>query len=334
MYKFEKLKNTLLSNQTNEIKLTQDDLNRLIEGGLSQKAFISRSYFANDETHAIYNVWKSCGYICTKVDRINNFIILSRIDCNMNRIMSSDLIYSFFVNDVIPEFKAFITPFTYSELFRSRDIEQEKFNNYLINSNYTFLNFTGNQIPFEEFYSIVNSFDNNGTKLIYRMSHTYEGFVRYVFQTVLLNILPDSKIVIDSFYDWDKSSIIYFSDSMNEYSLRNAFQLYCDELDIKPGEILSKVKNIQLRQIQKPMIYSGCTPLEKLFYDYALTHFVEEVKNDRFIISPFLIEEMLNVSFLSYYKGFSYYTNRNFTKEIVVSSLKNRIIMEDEYYGK
>lgn len=324
MFKFEKLQTLLLKNNKDNIVLTKEELNDLIDGGLNENAFTSRSYFSNDPTHAIYLSWYRCGYYCSKVDRVNNSITLTKLSSSKDRILSSDVLYAYYFNNIFPDFTIIVTPFAFAEICRTRNIRQELLRDYLLNVRALFLNFNGQIISFDDFYTLVNYFGNNKEKLIYRMEGTYQDFVIYVFATCLVNLNVNVDNLIEYLKVSPKLNVDYFNEYTNRWSLRNVFNNLCKSLCAEYA--ILETKELNPRNLQKFM--TRCDPLELLFYDYALENFIEKYKDeDQFIIEPKIVEEMLNVSLLNICKNYAYLTDQIYTQRLLISSIRNRVLI-------
>ncbi len=326
MFKFEKLKQYLLKSNSQEIILSENDLNMLIDGGLNEGAFSSRSYFSNDKTHAIARAWFDCGYYCSRVDKYNKTITFKRIDAREKRMVSSDLLYRFYNQKQTPSFITIVSPFTFVEMCRI-GVNQNNLKEYLLSINAVFVDFTCSEISFDSFYDIVNG-KMDHIWLSTKMSHTYESFVNYVFATCFVNVGIDTDAII-RLLNYGKAPINYFSDYNNEYSLREVFKYMCDNIDSDKTieEISNEIIGLDIKQLQRFM--TEASPLEMLFYDFAVDNFIERWKKEqRFIISPKLVEEMLNVSLISIKKDLVYLTNQKDTQSLLISSVKNRVFIE------
>ena len=330
MFKFEKLKTALLNNKDETILLNEEQLNQLIDGGLPPNAFINRSYFSNDPTHSIFKAWYECGYVCTRVDRKNKYIVLTKVNPKLSPIISSDLLFVYFKGDVLPKYNLIISPFSFAEFFRKYRIDQNDLIAYLQKASCKYIDTVGNVVTFNEFYDIQNNFISRGQKLIYRMESTYQDFVRYVLATCIVNAVNDANEVVDYFSFKSNLPVIYFDDLMNKYSLTKLFNNTINEFEniCNLKCIQESIKKIDIKTVSR-FLLTSCTPLELRFYDYAFDNFINIYKETGTIdISPKLVEEMLNVSLLSRCKQYSYKTNQSFTGEILYGSIKSRIMVE------
>lgn len=329
MSKFQRLIDKLNKVIEDNVTLTEKDLNELIDGGLNDNAFSSRSYFANDGTHAIYKAWKSCGFYCSKIDRHEKYIVLTKISSSRQKMLSSDILYHYFKYSISPDFNIVITPFSFAEICRSKNVQQVELKDYLLSQNATFIDFEGKEISFNDFYTLINSFGGRNQKLSLRMSYTYEAFVIYVYATCLVNIGVSVDKIINYFETNPSLPIQYFNDLTNSYSLRASFNKMCSELDdsVNVLDAINEIKRLNYKEVQTFM--TDCSPLELLFYDYSLKNFIEQMKNeDRFVIPPKVVEEMLNTSLLNICKKYIYLTNQSFASDILLGSLKSRVIVD------
>jgi len=329
MTKFQKLIDKLNSVTDENVILTEKDLNKLIDGGLNDNAFSSRSYFANDGTHAIYKAWKSCGFYCSKIDRYERYIVLTKVSSSRQKMLSSDILFHCFKKSITPDFNIVVTPFSFAEICRSKNVQQAELKNYLLSQKATFIDFEGKEISFNDFYTLVNSFGGQNQKLSSRMSYTYESFVTYVYATCLVNIGVGVDEIINYYETRPFLPIQYFNDLTNSHSLRVSFNKMCLEIDdsINVLDAINRIKKLDYKEVQTFM--TDCSPLELLFYDYSLKYFIEQLNNeDRFVIQPKVVEEMLNSSLLNICKKYIYLTNQPFTSDILLGSIKSRVIVD------
>lgn len=329
MTKFQKLIDRLNNIIEENVVLTENDLNELIDGGLSDNAFSSRTYFANDGTHAIYKAWRSCGFYCSKIDRYEKCIVLTKTSSSRQKMLSSDILYHYFNNLITPDFNIVVTPFSFAEICRAKNVQQASLKDYLLSKKATFIDFEGKEILFDDFYTLINSFGGKNQKLTSRMSYTYESFVTYIYATCLVNIGVSVDEIIDYFEMRPLLPIQYFNDLANSYSLRISFNKMCEEVSdtTKVIDVINDIKKLNYKEMQTFM--TDCSPLELLFYNYSLKHFIDELKiNDRFVIQPKVVEEMLNVSLLNNCKKYIYLTNQSFTPDILLGSIKSRVVVD------
>lgn len=80
MPKFNRLKTKLELNKEPNLKVTFEELNDLIDGGLPESAYKHRAYFANTYTHSIATVWLDAGYIVSEVNQYEQYLVFSKKD--------------------------------------------------------------------------------------------------------------------------------------------------------------------------------------------------------------------------------------------------------------
>ena len=322
----------ILNNNTEPLVFSEKLLSELIDGGLSKNAFLTRNYFSNDYTHPIAKTWIDCGYRCSEVDRYNKTITLIKINSFTKRLTSSNIIIHYYHSKSKPDFRPMISPFTFIETLRSQAIDQQLLFNYLISIDAIFVDFKCSEISFDNYYQLINkSVFDESRKLSHMMSHTYDCFVKYVLATCFANVTDDTNSVFDSVY-YEKLPIQYFANQLIRTSIIKSFKIVNDGVNPKKTyeERIKEIANLDIKTMCRFM--AEAEPLELLFYDYAVDNFVTTLKEKSiFEIDPKLVEEMLNVCLINIRKDAVYVTDNRIAQDIVISSLRNRIL---SFYNK
>ena len=318
--KFDKFKELLRYNDKPFIELSEQDLNRLIEGGLTESAFRNRSYFSNTNSHTLSNIWLGLGYRCTKVDRYSKYIILTKVSHLEDKIVSSDFLFYFYSNRIVPKFKMIISPFSYADVLKRFGPSQKDLNIYLFECNSIFIDFSGKKIDLEAFIDITDN-------LSLKISEHYKNLVFGVFTNCLINIGVSIELIFDYYYSAHSFNVLYVDENLRKQSLRPLFTKFCKEVcDLSIEEAISQIKKLDITSLS-----FGFTPnlsaREEGFYKFAIRQFVENVKTKSIVdVQPTIIVETENVELLSTRDDCVYLTNQTYTSEAIVSSLRLRVV--------
>lgn len=328
MSKFDKLKQFLTNAKSDDVTLSEGELNNLIEGGLSPSAFSARSYFANDATHSIYKAWSECGYYCSKVDRYNRSIVLSRTSNLNRRVLSSGVFVELFRTrpDLELSFTPIVTPATFVEVCRLQEVPLKQFIDYLHRINSVFVDLQGKPISFNLFYDLVDGKD----KLAYQMSDKYEAIIIYVLGVCFIGIGAGDENVENLSYLLPNLPINYFDPLMGERDLRNCLdRLNKDLMDNQPlQKTIESIKGLKPENARGIIFApkSSWSASELLFYQYALESYLKTLKEKgKHVISPAIVEEMYNIKLIKDSLGYVYFTKQKFTSEISVGEIRQRI---------